>query len=240
MTELPTVCILAGGLGTRLGDRSRLTPKALTDVDGEPFLFHQLRLIASYGAREVVICVGHLGNMIEQEIGSRRHGLEIRYSYDGPGLDGTLGSIRRARHLLQDRFLVLYGDTYLRIDYRAFAEAWLNSGLAAGMSVLHNRNSWDQSNVVYEDGRVLRYEKGVDDPEMEWIDYGLGGLRRDALDLVDVEEHDLASLYCELSRRSELFGFEASERFFEIGTPESLAETTEFLAALREGRVTTE
>src|SRR5664279_3794592 len=113
MTELPTVCILAGGLGTRLGDRSQLTPKALTDVGGEPFLFHQLRLIASYGAREVVICVGHLGEMIEQEMGSTRFGLEIRYSYDGPHLDGTLGAIRRARPFLQNRFLVLYGDTYL-------------------------------------------------------------------------------------------------------------------------------
>ena len=234
MTELPTVCILAGGPGTRLGDRSRLTPKALTDVGGEPFLSHQLRLIASYGAREVVICVGHLGEMIEQEMGSTRFGLEIRYSYDGPRLDGTLGAIRRARPFLQDRFLVLYGDTYLRIDYCAFAEAWLNSGLAAGMTVLHNKNSWDHSNVVYADGRVLRYEKGVDDPEMEWIDYGLGGLRCDALDVVGVDEHDLASLYRELSRRSQLFGYEASERFFEIGTPESLAETTAFLGAIRE------
>ena len=231
MKALPTVCILAGGLATRLGDRARSTPKALTDVAGEPFLFRQLRLIASYGAQDVVLCVGHLGEMVERQVGSKRFGLDIRYSFDSPGLDGTLGAIRNARPLLRDRFLVLYGDTYLRVDYRAFADSWIHSGLDAGMTVLHNQNRWDRSNVLYSDGRVVRYDKGVEDPEMEWIDYGLGALRTDVLDLVGVDEPDLAALYRELARRSQLFGFEATERFFEIGTPEALTETSAFFMA---------
>jgi NDP-sugar pyrophosphorylase family protein len=233
---LPAVCILAGGLGTRLGDRSHSTPKALTDVGGEPFLFHQLRLIAGYGARDVVLCVGHLGEKVEEQVGSQRFGLEIQYSYDSPGLDGTLGAIRRARPLLPDRFLVLYGDTYLRVDYGAFAEAWLRSGLDAGMTVLRNQGRWDRSNAVYASGRVERYEKGVDDPAMEWIDYGLGALRSNVLDVVSNDEHDLAALYRELARRSQLFGFVAVERFFEIGNPSALAETAAFLEMQREAR----
>jgi NDP-sugar pyrophosphorylase family protein len=55
---LPPVCILAGGLGTRLGSHVRDTPKPLLDVAGEPFLHHQLRLLADHGAREIVLCVG--------------------------------------------------------------------------------------------------------------------------------------------------------------------------------------
>jgi NDP-sugar pyrophosphorylase family protein len=231
MQSLPSVCILAGGLGTRLGDRARAIPKALTEVAGEPFLNHQLRLIASHGAHDVVLCVGHLGEMVENQIGARRFGLQIRYSYDDPGLDGTLGAIRRARPLLHDRFLVLYGDTYLRIGYRAFSDAWAKSGLSAGMTVLHNHNSWDRSNAVFTDGRVTRYEKGVDDSSMEWIDYGLGALRIDALDAVGEDNRDLAALYTELAKRSQLFGFAAENRFFEIGTPTALAETTEFLVS---------
>ena len=227
------MCILAGGLGTRLGNAAATTPKALTEVAGEPFLFHQLRLLARHGARNVVLCVGHLGGQIEAEIGSSRFGVDIRYSYDGPRLDGTLGALRRARPLLGDRFLVLYGDTYLRVDYEMFSAAWVKSGLSAGMTVLHNQGHWDRSNVIYADGRVVRYEKGADDPMMEWIDYGLGALRSEVLDLVGLDEHDLGVLYGELALQSQLFGFEAAERFFEIGTPAALAETREYFVAIR-------
>jgi NDP-sugar pyrophosphorylase family protein len=206
----------------------------MTKVAGEPFLLHQLRLLANHGARNVVLCVGHLGGQIEEEIGSDRFGIEIRYSYDSPSLDGTLGALRRARPLLGDCFLVLYGDTYLRIDYEVFSAAWVKSSLIAGMAVLHNKDRWDRSNVIYADGRVVQYEKlGTDDPTMEWIDYGLGALRSEALDFVGVDEHDLGALYRELAGQSQLFGFAATERFFEIGTPAALAETTEFFVANR-------
>ena len=114
---LPPVCILAGGLGTRLGERVRDTPKPLLEVAGEPFLLHQLGCSPRTAPREVVLCVGYLGELIEERIGAERFGIEIAYSYDSPGLDGTLGAIRRALPLLGERFLVLYGDTYLRLDY---------------------------------------------------------------------------------------------------------------------------
>jgi N-acetyl-alpha-D-muramate 1-phosphate uridylyltransferase len=234
LSKLPTVCILVGGLGTRLGNAAATTPKALTEVAGEPFLLHQLRLLARHGARHVVLCVGHLGEQIEAEIGWDRFGIDIRYSYDGPRLDGTLGAIRRARPLLGDRFLVLYGDTYLQVDYEVFSANWVKSGLSGAMAVLHNQGRWDQSNAIYADGRVVRYEKGTDDPTMEWIDYGLGALRSEVLDLVGLGKHDLSALYQELARQSQLFGFEATERFFEIGTPAALAETREFFVAIRE------
>src|SRR5436305_3662054 len=128
---LPPVCILAGGLGTRLGSHVRDTPKPLLEVAGEPFLHHQLRLLAAHGAREIVLCVGYLGELIEERIGPARFGLTIAYSHDGPVPIGTLGAIRRAAPLLGGRFLVLYGDTYLRIDYRAAVAAWSRSGLPA-------------------------------------------------------------------------------------------------------------
>ena len=227
--SLPTVCILAGGLGTRLGEASRSMPKCLLEINGRPFLEYQLELLARHGATRVVLCVGHLGDQVEAQIGPERCGLAVEYSYDGPGLDGTLGAIRKASPLLGGRFLVLYGDTYLRLDYARFARNWIASGLSGGMAVHHNRGCWDRSNVAYKGGRVLRYEKGVEDPTLEWIDYGLGALNRESLRVVGEHERDLAVLYHKLSVQEELFGFEATERFFEIGTPTSLAETAEFL-----------
>ena len=230
---LPTICILAGGLGQRLGERTADIPKPLLDVAGEPFLFHQLRLLGEHGAERVVLCVGYLGEMIEERVGRARYGITIDYSYDSPQLDGTLGAIRRAVPLLGDRFLVLYGDTYLRLDYRAAVADWIKSDAPALMTVLRNDGRWDTSNVVYADRRVLVYDKYHLTPEMHWIDYGLGGLKSEGLRAVDEREQDLAGLYHRLARIGSLYGFLATERFYEIGTVRGLAETEEFLMATR-------
>lgn len=226
---VPRVCILAGGLGTRLGDRVRDLPKPLIEVAGEPFLIHQLRLLAAHGVQEVVMCVGYRGEAIAERIGTGRFGMDIAYSHDAPGLSGTLGAIRRARGMLGERFLVLYGDTYLRIDYGAAAAAWRASGMPAMMSVLRNDGRWGTSNAIYAGGRVLAYDKRTPRLRMRWIDYGLGGLEQNALDRVSPGTCDLADLYRRLARDELLCGVEATERFFEIGTPAALAETDAFL-----------
>ena len=229
MTRLPPICILAGGLGTRLGERVAELPKPLLEVAGEPFLLHQLRLLARHGAERVVLCVGYLGERIETEIGTERFGLELEYSHDSPGLDGTLGALRRARGLLGERFLILYGDSYLRLDYGAAVDAWIAGGCLGLMSVLENDGRWDTSNAVQANGRVVAYDKRAPTAEMRWIDYGLGGLEARALDLVAEDERDLAVLYKHLAETGELCAYEARERFYEIGRPEALAETDAFL-----------
>ncbi len=192
---------------------------------------HQLRLLAVHGAREVVLCVGYLGEQIRARVGAERFGLRISYSFDGAEPAGTLGAIRRARELLGERFLVLYGDTYLRIDYAAVAAAWQASGLPAMMTVLRNEGRWDASNAVYAEGRVVAYDKRAQRPRMRWIDYGLGGLAQGALDLVPAQTRDLGDLFGELARAGLLHGFRASRRFYEIGTPAALAQTDAFLRA---------
>jgi NDP-sugar pyrophosphorylase family protein len=230
--ELPPVCILAGGRGTRLGERARDVPKPLVEVAGEPFLIHQLRLLAAHHVREVVLCVGYRGEMIESRIGAERFGIRIAYSYDSPSLDGTLGAIRRALPLLSERFLVLYGDTYLRVDYDAASRAWCESGLLALMVVLRNEGRWDASNARCERGLVVAYDKHAPTSEMEWIDYGLGGLTAAALECVTECESDLAALYTALAARGELCAHPTDERFYEIGTPSALEATDAFLRGL--------
>ena len=228
-TGIPPVCILAGGRATRLGARARDTPKALIEVAGRPFVEHQLAQLAGHGLRRVVLCVGHLGERIEAALGRRFAGVEIDYSYDDPGLDGTLGAIRRAAPLLGPRFLVLYGDTYLELDYRSFLDGWDRSTRPAAMTVLHNEGRWERSNVVYADGLVSLYDKIRSSPAMRWVDYGLGGLTMEVLDAVPVSETDLAGLYHRLSVTGRLYGFEVGRRFHEIGTPATLAETDAYL-----------
>jgi NDP-sugar pyrophosphorylase family protein len=223
------VCILAGGLGSRLGEAVKDTPKPLLDVAGEPFLIHQLRLLAAHGTHRVVLCVGYLGERIEDTIGRSQFDMEVEYSYDGPELVGTLGAIRKAVPLLGERFLTLYADTYLRVDFRTFDASWRDSGLPGAMTVFRNRDAWGPSNALFANGLVTRFDKQRPTPSMEWIDYGLGGLETAALDMVAPEVTDLAVLHQRLAQHGLLFGFEVTQRFYEIGTHASLEETEQFL-----------
>lgn len=229
-SALSPVCILAGGLGTRLGDRVRTTPKPLIAVAGKPFVLHQLELLARHGARRIVMCIGHLGEQIVEVVGDgSAFGLDVSYSEDGPLPAGTAGALRRARHQLGERFLVLYGDTYLRIDYRDVDRALERSESLAVMTVLHNHGALDTSNAVVCAGRVLRYDKRRFSAEMEWIDYGVSAFRTEALDVAAPEASDLADVQAELARLGQLASYEATLRFYEIGTPGGLAETEAFL-----------
>ena len=230
MSELLPVCILAGGLGKRLGELVADTPKPLLEVAGEPFLRHKLRLLRAHGASRVVVCVGYKGALIEAVLGDGSDlGLELRYVHDGPELRGTAGAVRGALDLLGEAFFVLYADTYLRLDYAAVQGGFEASGCAALMTVLHNEGRWDTSNVVLEGDRVAVYDKTRPIPEMAWIDYGLGVLRAGALDAAGPDEPDLAVVYHALAERGELAAYVATERFYEIGTPAALTEADAFL-----------
>jgi NDP-sugar pyrophosphorylase family protein len=230
VSGLLPVCILAGGRGTRLGAAVADTPKPLLEVAGEPFLRHQLRLLHRHGASRVVLCVGYLGERIEAALGSGSDlGLDVRYAFDGPTLRGTAGAVRGALDLLGDTFMVLYGDTYLRVDYSEVQRVFEESNRLALMTVLRNEGRWDTSNVVLDGDRVAIYEKANPTPDMSWIDYGLGVMRAGALDAAGPDERDLSAVYRELAARGDLSAYIATERFFEIGTPSALAETDAFL-----------
>ncbi len=230
-----TVAILAGGLATRLRPLTETVPKALLELNGEPFALHQLRLLQSKGVRRVVFCVGYLGESIERAIGNgARLGLQLDYSFDGPALLGTAGAIRNALPKLGDSFFVMYGDSYLPCDYAAIARAFEAAGVLGMMTVFRNEGKWDTSNVEFEGGTIVAYSKTDRNPRMRYIDYGLGVFRADAFHgLPAGKACDLADLYTDLLQRRQLAAFEVRERFYEIGSPEGLRETSEFLAAQR-------
>jgi len=214
------VAVLAGGLGTRLRPWTESIPKALVDVNGEPFLAHQLRLLASRGVRRVVLCIGYKGEMIRNWAGDgSRFGVRLEYSEDGPVLLGTAGAVRKALPMLGERFFVLYGDSYLPCDYRAVQQAFLAAGKPALMTVYRNEGRWDQSNVEFDAGRILAYDKRRPSERMRHIDYGLGVFESSVFAaLTPGQTHDLADLYGELLARGDLAAFEVAERFWEVGS----------------------
>jgi NDP-sugar pyrophosphorylase family protein len=230
--ELPTICILAGGRGARLGRHTAKVPKPMVQVAGRPFLEHQLSLLADRGARRVVICVGYLGDRIMDGIGDGAHlGLEVAYSDEGREPVGTARAVARALPLLGESFLVIYGDTYLDVDYHAVAMAHRTRGLLATMTVYRNRGALAPSNAVVAKDIVVHYNKTAPSPDAEWIDFGLLAFERRGF-LVDVPD-DLSELLSRLSHDGQLAGLPVDTRFYEIGTSEALRETEVFLASKR-------
>lgn len=229
------VAILAGGLATRLRPITETIPKSLVEVGGRPFAEHQLNLLRRHGITDVIFLVGHLGEMIEAALGDgARYGVRLRYVFDGPDQLGTGGAIRRALAALDDCFFVLYGDSYLECDYGAVERAFVASGQPALMTVCRNDDRWDRSNVLFEDGRIVAYDKQTRIPGMRHIDYGLGAFSRDAFaGYAEGEAFDLAALYQRLLAEGRLAGFDVPGRFYEIGSPAGLDETRRHLARTR-------
>lgn len=226
------VALLAGGLATRLKPVTEKIPKSLVDINGEPFIAHQLKLLRTNGIERVVICAGFLGEMIQSAIGDgKKLGVRVEYSFDYPKLLGTGGAVKKALPLLGEKFFTLYGDSYLPCDYRAVQSAFDASKKKALMTVFRNEGQWDTSNVEFADGRIIAYDKRNRTPRMKFIDYGLGVFDDSAFDDVpDSEPFDLATLYQRLLHRGELAGCEVRQRFYEIGSFAGIDETRRFLA----------
>jgi N-acetyl-alpha-D-muramate 1-phosphate uridylyltransferase len=225
-----SVAILAGGLATRLRPITQTMPKALVDVAGKPFIVRQLSYLREQGISHVVLCIGYLGDMVRDVVGNgESFGLEVSYSEDGPNLLGTGGALAKAIPLLGEDFFVLYGDSFLPVNFSAVQEAYVKSKQPALMTVLKNQNQWDKSNVLFVDGRLLEYNKRKPRAEMTYIDYGLGVISASVLKQRPVDQSfDLADVYQDLSLQGQLAGIEVRERFYEIGSHTGLKETEDY------------
>jgi NDP-sugar pyrophosphorylase family protein len=231
--------ILAGGLGTRMQHLTATRPKALIEVNSRPFIDHQLAWLATHGVEEVVLSIGHLGTQLRDHVGDGRGlGLVVRYVDEGQVLRGTAGALRFALDsgALRERFLLTYGDSYLPIDFAAFAQAFERSGAPAMMSVVQNQGRWDRANTIVEAGAIVLYDKRpspADFARMLHIDYGLLAFERSLIEQrIAPERHaDLADLLHALSLAGVLAAYEVQTRFYEIGSQQGLADLEDFLSA---------
>ena len=232
LADVP-VAILAGGRATRLGALAADLPKALIPVAGRPFVDHQLALLKRNGVPQDRILRGAPRRSDRGAPGRRPQlGLEISYAYDGDRLLGTGGALRRALPRLGSLCLVLYGDSYLDIDYGAVLAHFEPRPEPALMTVFRNAGRWDTSNVAFRDGQVVRYNKRQPDPEMAFIDYGANLFRAEALERIPPDEpYDLGDLSHALAAEGRLAGYEVTQRFYEVGSFEGIRETEQYLQA---------
>lgn len=227
------VVVLMGGLGSRLGIKTKNCPKALMDVNGKPFFDYELQLLKTYGFYKFLFLVGYKSEMIEEHYGDgKEYDVTILYSYDGDKLLGTGGAIRRAYDLLEDDFLLIYGDSFMDIDYRETIYRYFKgklSGERALMTVLENHNRLDRSNVVYGNGKIVLYDKHNPDNRMRYIDYGVGMFEKQLFQKIAPETFfDVAVIQNRLSIEGKLTGQEVMNRFYEIGSTVSLGEFQDY------------
>jgi len=225
--------ILAGGLGTRLRPLTETIPKPMISIHGKPFLEYELLLLRSHGITDFVLCVGYLEEKIEGYFRDGRElGINLRYSHDGPELLGPAGALRKAESYLEDVFFVTYGDAYLRLDYQRVMKYFLSKERLGLMTVLENKNAYGKSDLVVQDGYVTKYDKKRNVEHMNWINFGVSILRKNALEVIPrAKECGEEEFYGKLIEKKELLAYPVTERFYEIGNANSLREFEKFIAA---------
>jgi len=228
---MPTIAILSGGKATRLYPITKEIPKAMLELAGKPFIAHQLEMLKHNGVKRVVICAGYFGLMLKDYIrAGNDYGLSVDFSFDGDKLLGTAGAIKKALPLLENSFAVMYGDSYLTEDFRPIANFFASSDKKGLMTVFKNDGEWDVSNIVYADGKILKYDKKQLTPEMKYIDYGLLFFKSAAFSkIIDDQVYDLADLCVDLINEDQMAGYEVKQRFYEIGSFKGLGETKQYL-----------
>ena len=212
-------------------------PKTLLPVAGRPFAWHQMQRLAAQGIDDVVYCIAHQGEQIRQYWATQPRPVRLlRYVDEGADLRGTGGALRLAldERVLDESFFVLYGDSFLPVEFAPVWSAFEASGSPVLMTVLKNQGRWDRSNVIYDGSRVSLYAKNAEPPaqaRMQYVDYGLSVMRRDVIAGVAETVFDLSAVFHRLSLQGQLAGYEVTERFYEIGSPEGLRDLEKYLAS---------
>jgi len=223
--------ILAGGQSTRLKPLTNKVPKSLVEICGKPFLEYQLDFLKRSGLEDIILCVGYLGEQIVNHCGNgRQFEVNISCSYDGKHLLGTAGALKNAERLLEDEFFVIYGDSYLFLDFTSIVSYFNEFNKLGLMVVYRNYDRYDRSNVVVEGKLIKKYSKQDRTKEMVYIDYGASILRKKALELVPPNQaYSLEELFGQLIEWGELLAYEVNKRFYQIGSPEGLEEFRNFV-----------
>ncbi len=231
------VVILAGGLATRLGTLADSVPKSMIRIDGKPFLAHQIEVLRKNGLIDILLCIGYLGSQIEDYFSDGSSwGVRLSYSREKEKLLGTGGALKKAESFLEDEFFVMYGDSYLLLDYQEIARYFHDFNKRGLMVVYENHSQFDKSNLIVKNGLVRLYDKKEVNADIVYIDEGISILRRETLHSFPPEEpFVLDKIFQRLIREKELLAFRTTQRFYEIGSVQGLDDFKKLILKKRTG-----
>jgi MurNAc alpha-1-phosphate uridylyltransferase len=223
------VIILAGGIGSRLGKLTHKIPKSLVKINKKPFIYYQLKLLSNQGVKKVIICIGHFGDQIKKYVGDgKRFNLRVIYSCE-KNLLGTGGAVKNALSFIKGSFFVIYGDTYLPINFINIQNEYIKLKSSALITIYKNNNNFDRSNVFLKGNNII-YNKKNYSKKMKYIEYGLSILSKSIFKYFSNKKKiDLANLYYLLSKKKLLDFYIVKKRFYEIGSIQGLTDSKKYL-----------
>ncbi len=224
--------ILAGGLGTRLGELTRSTPKPMISVNGVPFLERLILHLKKQNITKFVLCIGYLSSVIQDHFGDgARLGVQIEYSVEKELL-GTGGAIKKAFPLLDEAFFVISGDNYLELNYRNMEQLFLKQQAVGVLACWDNRPPLFKSNVELDlkTSQVLNYDYRSD-LHKNYVDSGVKIFSRKLGDYFGDQERFSLEIEAlpKIVKDKKLFGFPISKPPLDVGTLEGLSEVRKVL-----------
>lgn len=224
--------IIAGGLATRLRPLTNDIPKSLISIEGKPFLQHQIELLNRYDVKEIVLCMGYMGKKIEDYFGNgNKFGARIIYSYEKEKLLGTGGALKLAEPYLVERFFLIWGDSYVRLNYKEMYDFHIknSSDFDVTIAIFYNIRNYDKSNIIYERGKIKKYEKNSKD-EMKYIDAGIMVINKKILKRIPSGKvFQIENLFSRLAKEGKMKPFLIKKRYYEIGALKGLNQFTKFV-----------
>lgn len=228
MEMINQAVILVGGRGERLRPLTDNIPKPMVEVGGKPFLEYLVLLLKENGIKSMLFLAGYLGNKIEDYFcDGSKWGVKIDYSFEEKPI-GTGGAVRLAKNKLEKYFFLLFGDSYLAIDYRGMADEYMRSRRKAMLAIYDNSNDTDVPfNVMIDKSKeiVTVYNKRKDNPpNFKYCDAGVIAVDKQVVDLVDEKEFISfeEAIYPRIITEEELGYYMAECRFYDIGTIQRL------------------
>ena len=220
--RMPQVVILAGGLGTRLGDLTKRQPKSLIEVAGQPILSHILDWVKEQGCNRALVLTGHLGEQFDDFL---HPGIDVTFVKEQEQL-GTGGALWNARDHLEDEFILLWGDDYHPIQYGPLVNLHREASSKLTMTVTTEHHV---KNLQHEDGRLLHYAKDGDVPkEFNGYEAGTSIVRKSVVETFGKEGKWSweKTVYPAMSK--DIHAHIDNTKFWDMGTPERLVRLEEF------------
>jgi len=226
--------ILCGGLGTRLQDVLKDTPKPMADFNDRPFLDLLIDYVGRFGFQRYILCSGYKGGSIKEYFENKNDGKTYALSHEISPM-GTAGAIKQAEPLIDsDVFLAMNGDSFCDIDLTSFINFHRLKDALVSVALAPMEDTSDYGGVVLGDNdEIVSFDEKKNVPASGWVNAGVYVFKKSVLNGISAGKK--VSLEQELfpsMAGKGLFGFTTQSRLLDIGTPERLERARQLLIEL--------
>ena len=242
--------IMAGGKGTRLATITKDVPKPMVPIMGKPLLEYQIENLKENGVNNIILVIGHLGNVIKDYFGDgKKFGVNISYYYEEEPL-GTAGALDKIKDVLEDTFFIVFGDLFINVDFDRFLDFHNNKKSLLTLFSHPNSHPYDSDIVIVNnDNKVIGWSYKKEERKEDYRNLVNAGLyvinkniiitkveeikRQLNIEKIDLEKDIIIPLISE----GLIYVYQSSEYVKDVGTPDRLAKVTnDYLRGICESR----